>query len=420
MDPYLLLGFLACILALGFFAGMESAFGTVSRLTLELRAQKSRASGRILSRYLETPSTYIGSSLVLINLLLVGSGILVTEVLRPFWEHLFSGVLDVPLIRLMVECLATAILLTFISQLVPRAIFRARAASLLEGFIIPYSILLRIAYPVSLLFIALSEWILKYLFNVRLGDRRKIFQKVTGDLSLRQSQQGSLENEDLNAELLQNALSLPYVKIRQCMIPRNEIEALDIRTSPQLARKKFTETQLSKLIVYEGSIDNILGYLHHLDMYKHPDDLRSVTHPILVVPETMSATDLMNKFTKGRKSMAWVVDEFGGTGGIVTMEDLLEEIFGEIKDEHDTEDLTEKQTGEGEYLFSGRLEVDYLNEKYKFGLSESGSETLSGFIIAHHETIPKLKERIIIRNFEFDILSVTETRIETVRMKVLR
>jgi putative hemolysin len=419
MDLYLCLGFLACILVLGFFAGMESAFGSVSRLAIELRAQKNRFSGKLLSGYLENPARFIGSNLIMINLLLVGSGILITEAMRPFWENLFSGALDIPLIRLLVEIIVTAFILIFLSQLIPRAIFRARPAFFLESFIIPQSFILKIIYPICLFFISVSEWILKYLLNVRLVGKRQVFLKVTGDIQLRQAQQNSLDNEDLNAELLQNALSLPYVKIRQCMIPRNEIEALEITSTPQQARKIFGDTQLSKLIVYENSIDHILGYLHHLDMYKNPQSIASVIHPILAVPETMSAIDLMNKFTKGHKSMAWVVDEFGGTGGIVTMEDLLEEIFGEIKDEHDTEDLTEKQLGDREYIFSGRLEVDYLNEKYKFGLPETGSETLSGFIISHHETIPGLKERIIIQDFEFDILAVTETRIDTVRMKVL-
>lgn len=204
------------------------------------------------------------------------------------------------------------------------------------------------------------------------------------------------------------------------MIPRKEIEAIGISGSIVAARQKFIDTKLSKIVVYEHNIDNILGYIHQLDMFKNPSDIRSVLHPILAVPETMSAIDLMNRFTRERKSIAWVVDEFGGTSGIVTLEDLLEEIFGEIRDEHDTEEFVEKQIAEKEYIFSGRLEVDYLNKKYDFGLPEGETETLSGFIIAHHETIPRLKERIIIDDFEFDVLNVTETRIEMVKMKVLR
>jgi CBS domain containing-hemolysin-like protein len=179
------------------------------------------------------------------------------------------------------------------------------------------------------------------------------------------------------------------------------------------------ETKLSKIIIYEHTIDNILGYIHQLDMFKNPADITAIIHPIMVVPETMSAIDLLSKFNKERKSIAWVVDEFGGTAGIVTIEDVLEEIFGEIKDEHDVEEFVEKQIAEKEYIFSGRLELDYLNERYGFDFPEDESETLSGYIINHHETIPRLKERIIIDDYEFDVLNVTDTRIEMVKMKIL-
>ena len=224
----------------------------------------------------------------------------------------------------------------------------------------------------------------------------------------------------MNAELFENALLLPQVKIRQCLVPRKEIEAVDKSTPLEQVRKKFVDTKLSKLVVYDNNIDNIQGYVHQLDLFKSPSDLGSILLPIPAVPESMSATDLINKFTKERKSIAWVVDEFGGTAGIITMEDLLEEIFGEIKDEYDTEEFVEKQISENEYIFSGRLELDYLNEKYSFDFPESESETLSGYIINHHETIPRIKDRIIVENYEFDIINVSDTRIEMVKLKKLK
>jgi CBS domain containing-hemolysin-like protein len=203
-------------------------------------------------------------------------------------------------------------------------------------------------------------------------------------------------------------------------VPRTEIEAVSVNTSLNEVRKMFEETKLSKIVVYDGNIDNIIGYVHQLDLFRKPADIRSILLPISVVPESMSATDLINKFTRERKSIAWVVDEFGGTAGIITMEDVLEEIFGEIKDEYDTEEFVEKQLAENEYILSGRLELDYLKEKYDFEFPQNESETLSGYIINEHETIPKPKERIIIDKYEFDVLNVSDTRIEMVKLKVLR
>lgn len=184
-------------------------------------------------------------------------------------------------------------------------------------------------------------------------------------------------------------------------------------------RKRFEETKLSKLIVFEGNIDNIVGYAHQLDLFKKPVSLNSILLPISVIPESMNATDLINKFSKEHKTIAWVVDEFGGTAGIITMEDLLEEIFGDIQDEYDTEEFIEKQLADNEFIFSGRLELDYIAEKYNLEFPEHGSETLSGYIITEHETIPRPKERIILNKYEFDIINVSDTRIEMVKLKVL-
>ncbi len=223
-----------------------------------------------------------------------------------------------------------------------------------------------------------------------------------------------------SSKLFENALELPKVKIRQCLVPRKEVVGVAMDCTVAEARKKFIDTQLSKLVVYDKTIDTMLGYIHQLDLFKNPDNLQAILLPIPAVPESMSATDLIGKFTRERKSIAWVVDEFGGTAGIVTMEDVLEEIFGEIQDEYDSEEFVEKRLAENEYIFSGRLELDYIREKYGLQFGDNESETLSGFIISHHETIPRQKERIIINDFEFDVLNVGDTRIEMVKVKVLK
>ncbi|GEO09321.1 hemolysin family protein [Segetibacter aerophilus] len=405
------------IIFIGFFAGMEIAFVTANKLSIELKKKQGKLSGIILSRFMEEPARFIGTCLIGINFFLVIYGLLVSSLLRPLWDYFH---ITNSYVILVVDTVLSTLLVLFFGEFIPKAIFRARNDALLSFFAPVAKFFYGIFFPVASILVTIAEWILKYVFNVRVHDRNEAFGK--GDLEhfYQQNKDQDEENQELNTELFENALSLPMVKIRQCLVPRTEVEGFDIKTSVAEARQHMIDTRLSKLVIYNDNIDNILGYIHQLDLFKNPADLQSILLPIPAVPESMSATDLINKFTKERKSIAWVVDEFGGTAGIVTMEDVLEEIFGEIKDEYDVEEFVEKEVGEDEYIFSGRLEIDYLNEKYDLDVSVSESETLSGFIISNHEAIPRNKERIIIDRFEFEILSVSDTRIEMVKMKVLR
>jgi CBS domain containing-hemolysin-like protein len=421
MDTYTLVILAILVLLAGFFAGLETAFANVNKLSIELKKKQGRATGKILASFNDNPSRFLATSLLGLTLMIVIYGIMFVGFFQPMWNKVYSPEENItyqPVLLFLEVLLATLILLSF-GFFIPRAIFRSRPEALLSFFALPVSVISKPLFVVGSLLVSVSEWILKYLFNVRIIESATSFPRVDVEHFIRQSQQHVTENQELNTELFENALSLAHVKIRGCLIPRKEIEALEIQSPISHAQQKFMETKLSKIIVYENTIDNILGYIHQLDMFKSPADMQVILHPILVVPETMSAIDLLSKFNKERKSIAWVVDEFGGTAGIVTIEDVLEEIFGEIKDEHDVEEFVEKQIAEKEYIFSGRLELDYLNEKYGFDFPEDESETLSGYIINHHETIPRLKERIIIDDYEFDVLNVTETRIEMVKMKVL-
>jgi len=268
----------------------------------------------------------------------------------------------------------------------------------------------------------ISEWILKYIFNVKINPRKDMFSKVDLEHFMQQSASNEEEaSNEINKELFENALSLSETRLRECLIPRKEIEALSIDASMQDVKEKFISTKLSKLVVYENNIDNISGYIHQLDLFKHPSSVKEILLPIPTVPESMSATDLMNKFSKEHKTIAWVVDEFGGTAGIVTMEDLLEEIFGDIKDEYDTEEFVEKQLAANEFIFSGRLELDYITERYKLEFpNDEATETLSGYIIKNHQQIPRAKDHIIIGDYEIDILSMSDTRIEMVKLKLIK
>ena len=405
------------LLFIAFFSGLEIAFISASRLSIELKKKQGLNSGNILSKFMEAPSRFLGACLIGVNIFLVIYGLLFAELMLWLWN--FSQMQN-QYVKLFFDTLLSSFVVLVIGEFLPKAIFRARNDSLLSFFAPVAKLFYNLFNPISSLFVNVAESILKYLFNVRVKDKGEPFSKIDLEHFYQQSKEQDPDSQELNTELFENALSLPLVKVRQCLVPRTEIEAIELGKSVEDALHHFVETKLSKLVVYEGNIDNIQGYIHQLDLFKKPADLRSILLPIPVVPETMSATDLMNKFNKERKSIAWVVDEFGGTAGIITMEDLLEEIFGEIEDEYDTDEFVEKQIAENEFIFSGRLELDYINEKYDLDFPETESETLSGYIIDKHETIPRAKERIIIDTYEFDILNVSDTRIEMVKLKVLR
>ncbi len=420
-----LIWIIVALLLVGFFAGIEIAFVSVNRLTVELKKKQGKTGGIIISGFLTSPASFISTTLIGFNLFLVIYGLLVGEILQPVWHWLITQVhipgAYVNMARLFTETFLSAIVLLIFGEFIPKAFWRSKNEWLLS---LPISRLVTFFHwmfnGVASFFITIAEWILKYLFNVRIDDRRDPFSRADLEHLFQPGNEQGEDLQELNTELFENALSLPNIKIRQCLIPRKEIIGVEIGASVEDARKKFIGTKLSKLVVYESNIDHVLGYIHQLDLFKRPEKIENILLPIPPVPESMSATDLISKFSRERKSIAWVVDEFGGTAGIVTMEDLLEEIFGEIQDEYDTEEFEEKRLSEDEFLFSGRLELDYINEKYGFELPSDKAETLSGLIISQHEKIPKVKERIIFGNYEFDIMSVSDTRIEMVRMKILK
>jgi CBS domain containing-hemolysin-like protein len=421
-ELYTLIWIGVTLIFIGFFAGYEIAFVSANRLSIELKKKQGRKSGIILSGFMEHPARFIGTCLIGLNIFLVVYGLLVHELMRQtIWTALYQKLgFQNEYVKLAFDTLASSFIVLVIGEFLPKAIFRARNDSFLAFFAPIANFFHTLFQPLTNFFVNISQWILTYLFNVRVNDRNEAFSKVDLEHFFQQTKEQDEESQELNTELFENALSLPMVKIRQCLVPRTEIESIEIHSTLEEAREQFISTQLSKLIVYDENIDNILGYIHQLDLFQKPASIRSILHPIMAVPETMSATDLIGKFTKERKSIAWVVDEFGGTAGIVTMEDVLEEIFGEIQDEYDVEELTEKQLSEDEFILSGRMELDYLNEKYDMKFPAGESETLSGYIINEHQTIPRQKETIIIDDYRFDILSVSDTRIESVKMKILR
>ena len=401
---------------MGFFAGIEMAFYSANRFGIELKKKQGKHSAVMVARFIENPQLFLSTTLIGFTLFLVSFVLLFSEVTKPLW--VLIG-LQNDLARLLLDILLATFIVLIFAEFIPRAIFRANSNSLLTRLVWVINIFYQLLQPIGKLFIGLSDWVLKYVFNIRINEQKEVFPSGSLD-TLFQPNTDEDEPAKLDTDLFDNALNFHNTKVRQCLVPRKEIIGIEIKCPIQKVREKFIETKLSKLIVYESNIDHILGYVHQLDMFKNPESLQSILLPIPAVPESMSAIDLISRFTRERKSIAWVVDEFGGTAGIVTMEDVLEEIFGEIHDEYDSEEFVEKQLSENEYIFSGRLELDHISEKYELEFPGNESETLSGYIINHHEAIPQQKDRIIIDDYEFDILSVSDTRIEMVKMKVLK
>ena len=404
----------ASVILIGFFSGYEIGFVSANRLSLELKKKQGNRSGKIIAGFLEAPTQFIGTCLIGLNISLVVFGILFEELLH---THIWSkfGLGDGAI--LVGNTLVSTFVILFIGELVPKAMFKARAASLINTFA-PVAQFFHILFkPLTVVLVNTAQWVLSNVLQVKMVYKKEAFTKV--DLAhFVQQTNPHQEQQELNTDLFENALSLPDIKVRKCLVPRTEIIGVDILTPIAELKALFIETKLSKLIVYNDTLDNIVGYVHQLDLFKKPTEIKAILHPVLLVTESMNAADLINLFSKKRKSIAWVVDEFGGTAGIVTMEDVLEEIFGEINDEYDEQEFLEKKLSANEYIFSGRLELDYLYEKYGIDFAADSAETLSGYLIHKHEAIPKVREVIHLSHFDAEILLVSDTRIEKVKLTI--
>ncbi|NCT74469.1 MAG: HlyC/CorC family transporter [Chitinophagaceae bacterium] len=407
--------FVLTLSLMGFFSGIEMAYYSANRLNIELKRKQGTRTGLLLGRFVDTPTSFIGMTLIGFTVFLTFLGLQISSVMQPIWKYWHIGS---DLVHIFVEIVLATVIVLIFAEFIPRAFFRAHSNSLLTRLSIVIDFFYQIFAPLAESLIKLSGWVLNYIFDVKLDKHKEPLSHA----ELKNLFQGDhLESrQDQNTQLLEKAQEFPKVKIRQCLVPRKEIIGVNLNTPLEEVRRRFVETKLSKLVVFENNIDHIVGYIHQIDLFKKPQTLQDVLLSIPAVPESMSAADLISKFSRERKSIAWVVDEFGGTAGIITMEDVLEELFGEIQDEYDTEKFVEKQLAENEYIFSGRLELDYLEQKYGLEFPENESETLSGYIINFHETIPRQKERIIIDDYEFDVINVSDTRIETVKLKKLK
>jgi len=416
----LLLIILITILLSAFFSGMEIAFVSANKLRLELDKQSEPFSSKILKMVTSDPGRYIATMLIGNNLALVIYGIAFAALLEPV---LLNFTQSESLILFFQTIFSTLVILV-LAEFLPKTLFRIFPNTLLNILAIPLAMFYVLFYPITRFAIGVTNTFLRVLFKTKVQSDTKnmVFGRVDLDDFVNETDKASNEykiNLEKEVKLFKNALDFSKVKLREIMVPRTEIEMLDINTDISDLRQKFTETGYSRILFFRDNIDNIVGYVHSSIIFKNPTSIKPYLKNLLIVPETMPANKLLSTFIKEHRSIAIVVDEFGGTSGMVTSEDILEEIFGEIEDEHDTSDIIERQLSENVFVFSGRSEIDLLNEKYYLNLPESEEfETLAGLILYFHESIPKINSVIRIGNFHLKILKATNTKIELVKVTV--
>lgn len=405
-------------------AGVEISLTKANHLALELKRDQKGKVNMHLAMILDNPRLFWKTTTALIYILNICIFITITFLAKEGMDRLVEYKIgqyfqQYPYMFILVPIIFHLLLIHFITHYIAKPIFHHKPENKINfhsHIIIFFS---RFFVPMMNVFRNISDFILVYLFNARVNKEAPVFEGIFPKKFYKESVQGLNVLDALNKEFFRGAVDLTQVSVRKCITPRTEMAAITVNASIEELRKKFIESGHSKIVVYEKHLDNILGYVIHFDIHQNPSSIREILIDLPVVPETMSALEIIKQFTRDRKSMALVSDEFGGTTGIVTMEDVLEEIFGNIKDEYATNEFVEKKISDNEYIFSGRLKIEYLNHKYGFQFRENIAETLSGYIIKMHESIPKAKQKIIIGMYEFEILLVTETKIESVRFKVL-
>ncbi len=402
-----------------FFSGMEIAFVAANRLRVELERKQDTISSSIIDIFAKNPGQYIATMLVGNNIALVIYGIFFAKLIEPLIEKYISSA-DYSI--LIIQTLISTLLILITAEFLPKTIFRQNSNKFLKALALPVFTFYILFFPIAKFAVFVSNKLLKSVFKVKistLNNNNFVFGKVDLGHFLSESNDNESAGKKIDTEvkMFKNALGFSEIKVRECIIPRNEIQAVEVSTEIIDLRQRFIDTGFSKILIYKNSIDNVIGFVHTLDIFKKSKTIKSAMSNIMVVPETMQANKLLDKLIKKRKSIALVVDEFGGTSGIVTLEDLIEEILGEIQDEHDTINLIEEKLNENEYKFSGRLEIDYLNERYKLQLPESQDyETIAGYVFYLHEQIPYEGEILEDDNFKFEILKVNGPKIEIIKL----
>ena len=421
---WIIIGIIVTLFLSAMFSGMEIAFISAGKLNIEVSKNTGSKRGRIIAHFFDNPNDFLSSMLVGNNISLVTFSLLLDGLLQPVIEPFFTQIAPVwfpeKFITVFPLTIITTMIVLIFGEFLPKIIFRLFANKILFTLAYPVAFFQWLLTPISWLMVNLSGKFLRTVMKVPTEETRDVFTRL--DLAKFVESTGSLgeASDILDTEMFSNVLDMQQTRVRNCMIPRTEIEGVEINDGVEELLELFIETNLSKIIVYKESIDDIVGYVHHQHLLDRPKSIRSVVRNIPIVPEAMRIQNLMNLFIRERINVACVVDEFGGTSGIITLEDILEEIFGEIEDEHDTsEELLEEEISSFEYRFSGRLEIDHLNEKYEnINFPEGEYSTLSGYIVMTTGTIFEENEVIELDGYSFKLEMVSDTKLETIRVFV--
>lgn len=408
------------LIASAFFSGMEIAFVSSDKLRLELDKSKNLVNAQIINKFLKTPGQFIATMLVGNNIALVVYSLSFATIL----DRLMEGYLMTESLRLIIQTIISTMIILVVAEFLPKTVFKFKNNQALNLLSVPAAFFYYLFYPITRLSLRISKFILKHLLHAEIGPKQeqRVFGKTDLDHFLGEMEnfQGANQHEiDSEIKLFKNALDFSKIKIRDCMVPRPDMQVIELTSGIEQLTQKFIDTGFSKILIYKEKSDNIIGYAHSSDLFSHPQKIEDCLRKVSFVPETMEASKLLAKLLREHKSTAIVVDEFGGIAGMITTEDILEEIFGEIEDEHDTPNIISKMVKENHFILSGRLGVDEINETYNTNLKEDNSyETLAGYLLYHHPSFPKVNTILLIGKYEFKILRCSKTRIELVEMKL--
>jgi len=409
---------LVTLILTAFFSGLETAFLTANKLRVELLSKRNIFPAQILSFFMRNSSYFISTMLVGSCITLVVFSIFMAHILEPYLRSYTES----PILILLITTVFSTIFVLVTGEFLPKNLFRINPNRILAVFAVPLFIVYWILSPIVFITNGLASFILRFILGIKFPEKKLAFGRIDLHHYIQESTAPNIQRQELENEvkIFKRAMGFSKVKARDCMIPRTEIMAVNIDEPIENLKKHFIETRLSKILVFRDSVDNIIGYTHSYEIFKKPENILSVLLPVIIVPESMSANEVLTLFIQQHKSVALVVDEFGGTSGMLTMEDIIEEIFGEIEDEHDKEEMVEKKISYNEFVFSGRLEIDYINERYKLSLPHSEEyTTLAGLILHLRQSIPKLNEIVVMSPYVFKILSTSDSTIEQVHLKIL-